>query len=123
MTRRADDGDGKGYRRALRALRHLAPRDASQSWLDVVWTPGPGPRAHGEARSERAVAGGYLLLVIEAEDEFLEGEPPWMPKHSWSIYTGRNWEEVVVGGAASSHDEDKARVESLLRVLTGRKAN
>lgn len=123
MTGRADDGDGRGYRRALRALRRLAPETAPQSRLDIVWMRGEGATAPGAARSERAFAEGHMLHVVEVEDEFLEGAPAYMPKHSWSIYTGRDWEEVIAGGAAPSHDEAKARVESLLRVLTGRKAN
>ena len=123
MTRRADDGDGTFYRRALRALRRMAPRVAPRSGLDVVWTPGPGPRAHGEARSERAFVEGHMLHVVEMEDEFLEGEPAWMPKHSWSIHAGRGWRNTVAGGGAPSYEEAKARVESLLRALTGRKAS
>ena len=123
MKDRADDGDGTCYRRALRALRRLAPEVAPQSRLDIVWKPGGGPKAHGEARSERAFAGGHMLHVVEMEDEFLDGEPACMPKHSWSIHAGRGWEDTVAGGAAPSYEEAKARVESLLRALTGWKAS
>lgn len=123
MTRRADDGDGTFYRRALRALRRLAPATAPHSRLDIVWTPGEEPKAYGEARSERAFAEGHMLHVVEMEDGFLEGEPAWMPKHSWSIHAGRGWKDTVAGGSAPSFEEAKARVESLLRVLTGRKTD
>ena len=123
MTRRADDGDGTFYRRALRALRRMAPKTVPHSRLDIVWAPGEGPKAHGEARSERAFAEGHMLHVVEMEDGFLEGEPAWMPKHSWSIHAGRGWKDTVAGGSAPSFEEAKARVESLLRALTGRKTN
>ena len=123
MTRRADDGDGTFYRRALHALRRLAPKAAPHSRLDIVWTPGEGTKAHGEARSERAFVEGHMLHVVEMEDEFLRGEPAWMPKHSWSIHAGRGWRDTVAGGSAPSYEEAKARVESLLRALTGRKTD
>lgn len=62
-----------------------------------------------------------MLQVIEMTAEFLANEPPQMPRVSWSIYTGKDWEESLLGGIAPSVAVAKARTETLLRAILGYK--
>ena len=117
---RPDDSSG---RRFLKALRTVEQREPSRPFehVDVAWSP---ELSNQEAREHRAVVGGYMLLVVEANEEFLANEPPQMPRVSWSVYRGNRgdgWEETLVGGAAPTVVVAKARAEALWRAFLGYK--
>lgn len=105
----------------MKALRAIEQREPSRPFEppDVVWQPGEVTLAVND--EQRAFVGDYLLFVVEVSEEFLANEPPQMPRVSWSVNTGEDWEESLVGGAAPTVEIAKARAEALLRAFLGYK--
>ena len=88
-VRRPDDKSGRAFRKLLEMVERCAPPRAVEH-IDLAWQIG---RLSDDAGDEHyAVAGNYMLQVIEVSEEFLANEPPQMPRVSWSIYTGKDWE-------------------------------
>lgn len=118
---RPDDSSGRGF---LKALRTVEQREPSRpvTHADIVWVPERLTCGDvGNEQGHRAIAGDYMLLVIEVSEAFLVNEPPQMPRVSWSVYTGEGWGDTLVGGAAPNVLIAKARAEALLRAFLGYK--
>ncbi len=114
---RPDDSSGRSF---LKALRTVEQREPSRPFehVEVVWRSEP---PDPEMCRLRAIVGDYMLLVVVASEEFLATEPPQMPRISWSVYRGKDWEETLVGSPAPSVDVAKARAEALWRAFLGYK--
>lgn len=117
---RPDDSSGLGFLKALRAIEAREPSRPVEH-TDVVWLPELMRCGDAEEQAYRAVAGDYMMLVIEVSEEFLANEPPLMPRVSWSVYSGEGWNDTLVGGAAPSVEVAKARAEALWRAFLGYK--
>ena len=117
---RPDDSSGRGFLKALRAIEKREPSRPVKH-ADIVWVPERLAYDAGDEQGYRAVAGDYMLLVIEVSEAFLANEPPQMPRVSWSVYTGEGWGDTLVGGAAPNVLIAKARAEALLRAFLGYK--
>lgn len=112
--RRPDDSAGRGFRKALREIEKREPPRVVPH-TDVVW------EAAGDENAYRAIIDDHKLFVIEMTDDFLADQPPQFPKVSWSVSTGENFDDALVGGAAPSIDVGKARAETLWRAFLGHK--
>jgi len=117
-VRRPDDGSGRAFRKALRTVEQREPSRPFEH-ADIVWLP--ERLTHDAGDKHRAIVGEHMLLVVEVSEEFLANEPPQMPRVSWSVYTGKSWEDALVGGAAPSVPVAKARAEALWRAFLGYK--
>ena len=115
---RPDDSSGRGFRKALCIVEQREPSRPFEH-ADVVWLP--ERLTHDTGDRHRAIVGDYMLLVVEVSEEFLANEPLQMPRVSWSVYTGKGWENTLVGGAAPSVLVAKARAEALWRAFLGYK--
>ena len=117
-VRRPDDKSGRAFRKLLEMVERRAPPRAVEH-TDLEWKVG---RLSDDAGDEHyAVAGNYMLQVIEVGEEFLANEPPQVPRVSWSVYTCKDWKESLLGGIAPSVAVAKARTETLLRAIRGYK--
>ena len=114
---RPDDSSGRSFQKALRTIEQREPSRPFEH-VEVVWRSEPPA---SETCEQRAVVGDYMLLVVEASEEFLANEPPQMPRISWSVYRGKGWEETLVGAPAPSIEIAKARAETLWRAFLGYK--
>ena len=120
-VRRPDDKSGRAFRKVLQMVERCAPARSFEP-TDPEWQPERLSYDGGDAGEEhRAAAGDYTLLVVEMNEEFLATEPPMMPRVSWSISTGKDREETLVGGIAPSVAIAKARAETVWRALLGYK--
>ncbi len=117
---RPDDGSGQGFLKALRAVEEREP-SRPVTHTDIVWLPERLAYDDYDEQGYRAIVGDYMLLVIEVSEEFLANEPPQMPRVSWSVYSGENWGDTLVGGAAPNVLIAKARAEALWRAFLGYK--
>ena len=117
---RPDDSSGRGFLKALRVVEGREP-SRSVTHADIVWVPERLTCNVGNGQGYRAIAGDYMLLVIEVSEEFLADQPPQMPRVSWSVNGGEGWEEALVGGAAPCIVIAKARAEALWRAFLGYK--
>ena len=117
-VRRPDDKSGRAFRKVLVLVERCAPPRAGEH-TDLAWQV--GRLSDGAGEEHYVVDGNYMLQVIEMGEEFLANEPPQMPRISWSIYTGKDWEESLLGGIAPSVAVAKARAETLLRAVLGYK--
>ena len=120
-VRRPDDKSGRAFRKVLEMVERCAPPRAVEH-TDLEWQV--ERLFHGASdvgEEHRAIVGDFMLLVVEMSEEFLANEPPQMPRVSWSIYTGKDCEESLLGGIAPSVAVAKARVETLLRAVRGYK--
>ena len=117
---RPDDASGQGFLKALRAVEAREP-SRPVTHADITWVPERLTSDVGDEQGHRAIAGDYMLLVIKVSEEFLANQPPQMPRVSWSVYRGKDWEETLVGGAAPCIVIAKARAEALWRAFLGYK--
>lgn len=104
-------------------MRAVERREPSRPFehADVVWLPEKLTHDAGDEQGYRAIAGDYMLFVVEVSDGFLVDQPPEMPRVSWSVCAGEGWEDTLVGGAAPSVLVAKARAEALWRAFLGYK--
>lgn len=114
---RPDDSSGRAF---LKALRTIEQREPSRPFVDLeaVWLP---EVVTEQARIHHAIVDGYMLHACEMHEAFLASEPPQMPRVSWSVYRGNNWDDTLVGGAAPTIVIAKARAEALWRAFLGYK--
>jgi len=121
---RPDDSVGTNFRCVLAHLRrNRAPdRDGEsrQAGAAVVWIPGEVLPDEPPVQTATADVDDYQLMVVEMKDAFLANVPLDVPKITWVIYgTCEDDDDAVVGSAAPSFEEAKARAELALRVHRG----
>ncbi len=119
-VRRPDDSSGRAFRKALRTVEQREPLRPFEH-ADIVWEVEGLVGGTGDEKAYRAVVGGHMLFVVEMSDVFLEDQPLQMPRVSWSVYAGKDWEDTLVGGAAPDVLVAKARAEALWRAFLGYK--
>ena len=117
---RPDDSSGRAFLKALRTVEQREP-PRSFEHADIVWRPERLTHHAGDEQAYCAIAGEYMLFVVEMSDEFLATEPPLAPRISWSVCTGDGGENTLVGAPAPSVDIAKARAEALWRAFLGYK--
>lgn len=102
-------------------MRAVEQREPSRPFepAEIVWVP--EQLNHDVGVEHRAIVSDYMLHVVEVCEEFLADQPPQMPRVSWSVYRGKDWEETLVGGAAPCIAIAKARAEALWRAFLGYK--
>ena len=121
---RPDDRVGTNFRCVLAHLRrNRAPDRGGESrhaGAAVVWIPGEVLPDDPPVQTATADVDDYQLLVVEMKDAFLANVPLDVPKITWVIYgTCEDDDDAVVGSAAPSFEEAKARAELALRVHRG----
>ena len=120
---RPDDSVGTNFRCVLAHLRrNRAPdRDGeSRHAGPIVWIPGEVRPDEPPVQTATADVDDYQLMVVEMKDAFMASVPLDVPKITWVIYgTCEDDDDAVVGSAAPSFEEAKARAELALRVHRG----
>lgn len=57
---------------------------------------------------------GYYLVAVQLKESFLKGEPPELPRISWTVSRIRNGRaRVIMGGHAPNRQVAQARAEAI----------
>jgi len=121
---RPDDSGGTNFLCVLAHLRRTRAHDpggeSRHAGTAIVWIPGEVRPDEPPVQTATADVDDYQLMVVEMKDAFMANVPLDVPKITWIIYgTCEDDDDAVVGSAAPSFEEAKARAELALRVHRG----